>query len=154
MGLSQQEIEKKVFELATTLCTEKGLELFAVNYNGIGPRGLLQVFIDAQDGVTVDDCAAVSKELATLLDVQDLIGKRYALEVSSPGLNRLIRHLDDAKKAVGKMIKIETAPIEERKRFSGILTDVRDDSLVLEVDNKTFIIPWDKVRKANLSYEF
>jgi ribosome maturation factor RimP len=147
-------VEKAVAELAARICDDKGLELFDVMYRPAQNKDLLRVYVDSTDGVSVEDCAGISKELSMLLDVKDVIRRRYTLEVSSPGLDRPLRHLEDAAVAISKKVKVVSAPIDGRKNFTGILTAVENESLVIEENDERFVIPWEMVKKANLVFEF
>jgi ribosome maturation factor RimP len=146
-------IREAVTGIATSICDEKGISLFDVEVNKGGGNTVIQVFLDAPEGVSVDNCASVSRELATQLDVLDPVSGPYVLEVGSPGLERSIRNLDDAAAAIGKKIKVNTEPLDGRKKFTGVLNEVRGSSLVLEQDKENFEIPWSSVKKANLVYE-
>ncbi len=134
---------------------ENGLLLFDIEFHSGGnKKDLLRVFIDRSTGVTVDDCVKVSRELSTQLDISDPIKGKYSLEVSTPGLNRKIRNLDDARESIGKKVRVSSVPIDGRKNYLGLLVDVKDDTLILEDNNHRFLIPWNKVRKANIEYQF
>lgn len=156
MSGKAESIRKKIIGFAERVCDDKGLELFDVQYNSsAGGTGLLQVFIDAPDGgVTVDQIVKVSKELSTQLDVSNPIRGRYKLEVSSPGLNRKIRHLEDALAAVGENVKIVSEPIEGRKKFSGVLVAIENDTLIIEKEGNRYSVPWKMVKKANIDHQF
>ena len=151
----KDETVAAVRELAVGICEDLGIELFDVVFVP-GPRqSILRVYIDRdQGGVTIDDCTKVSRQLSTEMDVADMITGKYVLEVSSPGLDRPIRHLDDAAKLIGKTVRLSTSPIDGRKNYKGVLVEIRDESLVLEEDGTQLIVPWNKVRKGNLVYEF
>lgn len=154
MPTQKGDIEGKIREIAEQICDESGLELFDIKFKSDGPSGLLRILIDSEDGITVRDCTRVSKELSTHLDVEDPIRSRYRLEVSSPGLDRPLRHLEDAKKAVGKKVSVKARPIDNRKNFTGTLQAVENESLLIDAKGKQYLIPWSKVRKAKIVYEF
>ena len=141
--------------LAEKICRDKGIELFDVVLLGSGGRAIVKVFIDCHTGITVEDCATVSRELSTALDVEDLIRNPYRLEVSSPGLDRPIRNSEDAGKMIGKLISVMVKKeINGRKNFKGRLDDVRDDVWVLSVDGEEMKVNAEFVEKANLVFEF
>lgn len=154
MAKDSREVRQAIREIAERICRDHGVELFDIEYRSGDRRDLLRVYIDAKKGVTVGECAKVSRELSTQLDVADPIGFRYTLEVSSPGLDRLIRHLDDASSAVGKRIRLQGTFEQGRKRFIGVLVAVEGDAVVIELDATRTTVPWSKVRKANLVPEF
>ena len=116
---------------------------------------VLRVYIDREGGVNIDDCAEVSRELGTLLEVRDLIPNSYILEVSSPGLTRPLKKLEDFQKYRNHLVKIKTfAPVEGRRNFKGKLLGVEGDLVQVEVDGRGYRIPQGSIAKANLEIEF
>ncbi|MCZ7582714.1 MAG: ribosome maturation factor RimP [Deltaproteobacteria bacterium] len=145
----------RIRKLADAVCRDAGIDLFDVEVLGGGKRRIVRVTIDCPTGVTVEDCAKVSRELSTHLDVEDVIAGAYHLEVSSPGLDRPIRHDADARAAVGKMVKVKTKrDVDGRKSFKGRLKEVKNASWVVEVDGREFEIARELVDKAHQVYEF
>jgi len=128
-----------------------GYDLVGVEYGGGPGNGRLRVYIDAEDGITVDDCAAVSERLSASLDVDDPIPEAYVLEVSSPGINRPLFERSDFERQVGSrvFVRLGTA-LEGRKRFKGMLVGVRDEAALVEVDGDTWALPLDAVDEAHL----
>ncbi len=152
---SDTGIVRKIRQLAEGVCRDRGVELFDVEYVPGRGTSILRVFIDDEVGVSVEDCATVSRELAALLDVEDPIRGRYRLEVSSPGIDRPIRHSDDARKMIGKLVKVKTrTAIEGRKGFTGRLTDVRGEIWVVHMEDRDWEIDARDVDRANMIYEF
>jgi ribosome maturation factor RimP len=148
-------VSKKIRELAEPVCASCGVDLFVVEVTQGRGRAVIRVMIDAIGGVDVEDCAKVSQRLSAALDVNEPIRGPYNLEVSSPGLDRPIRHLADAQQAIGAKVRIETGePVEGRRRFFGKLLEVVEDAMVVEVDGRRYVMPASQVRKANLVYEF
>lgn len=116
---------------------------------------VLQIMIEHQDyqkELTVDDCALVSRAISALLDEKDPIDSRYTLEISSPGLDRPLTKIEHFKRYINYVIKLETIePVEKRKRFKGILTDVSSsDEITLKMDETTYKIAFDNVAKAKI----
>jgi ribosome maturation factor RimP len=112
-----------------------GLELADVVCVGQGPRSVIRVFIDKPEGVTLDDCERAHKALGPALDVADPFPHAYTLEVSSPGLDRPFKRLQDYRRAIGKRVTLRLKrPLAGQWRQVGTLTDVTDDSVTLEVD--------------------
>ena len=110
------------------------------------------VFIDKEGGVTVDDCANVSRELGLLLDVEDVIEHSYTLEVSSPGINRVLKRPDDFERFIGQNIKIKTISlINNRRNFLGKLIDIQNDVVTVLVDNENVAISLKDIEKAKLN---
>ena len=127
-------------------------ELVGVEFHTSENHAVLRVFIDHENGITVDDCAKVSHQVSALLEVEDPIVQAYDLEVSSPGINRRLFKLTDYIKFAGQKAKIKLAVgLEGRKNFSGALEGVDDNNQVLiNVDNETYSLPFHDISKASL----
>ncbi len=150
MGI-EEFIIKEVTKLAMPLLEEKGMELVDLQYRRESTGWVLRLFIDKKGGVTVDDCAEISRELGYHLDVRELIPHNYNLEVSSPGVNRPLKKMDDFKRFIGHNVHIRTtSPVEKRRNFTGILRGVNNDEIILEIDGKGLNIPFSLIDKANL----
>lgn len=133
-----------------------GFEYVGCEMIGQGKHSLLRVYVDKQDadGVHIDNCAAISRQLSATLDVEDIIKGQYQLEVSSPGLERPLFTSAHFQRFVGNKIKVRlTAPIENQKQFVGFLKAVEDDGILLHSNEKDFRIPWGAIFKANVVYE-
>ena len=155
MAMRTNSIIEGVAELIEPSLDAMGFELVDVEYLSHQGRWILRIYIDKEGGVTIDDCAMVSRELGDLIDVKEMIAHEYVLEVSSPGLNRPLTKEKHLIGAVGKKIKVKMAkPVEGRRNFSGRLSDFRDETLYIEMDRGTVALPWPEVEKANLVYEF
>lgn len=155
MGLSEDNIISNIKELLEPILYEKNLELFDIEFKGLGSKGILRVFIDKEQGVTVDDCAQTSRELGRLLEVHDVIPGSYTLEISSPGLTRALKKPSDYLRYKGKTVKIKTLEdIEDRKVFKGTLLDFIDETVSLQTDGVNYMIPYKNIEKANLELDF
>lgn len=140
--------------LVEPVLDEMGFELVEVEYLGAGGGRVLRVYVDRPGGVTLDDCARVSREIGVLIDVKDLIPERYVLEVSSPGLNRRLKKEKDFVWAIGKKVKVRMKnPKEGRRNFSGRLTGMKEGTIVVEMDQGETALPIREIEKANLVYE-
>ena len=105
--------------------------------------------------MTIDDCALVSRELGTLLDIHDMIPNSYTLEVSSPGLTRALRRPEDYIRFKGRKVKIKTTvDFEKRKLFVGKLLEFKDGLVTVESEGRSFSIPLADIEKANLEFDF
>lgn len=141
--------------MAESLVTNEGMELVDLQYRREGRRWVLRLFIDKEGGVTVEDCAAVSRQLGDLLDVKDLIPQTYVLEVSSPGLNRPVKKKEDFRRFAGRKMEVRLAsPREGRKKIVGNLVGVEGDSVIVAVDDTRYSIPLEEIARANLVYEW
>jgi ribosome maturation factor RimP len=133
-----------------------GYELVGVEFQGAGGHGTLRVYIDREEGVSLDDCAAISHQISGILDVEEPIKQAYDLEISSPGIDRPLFKLADFERFVGNTAKIKMAvALEGRKNFKGRLQGVADDRMiVIEVDGEDFRLPYADIARANLVGEF
>lgn len=113
----------------------------------------LQIMIDRKDGaeITVEDCAVVSRALSEVLDEKDPIAGRYNLEVSSPGLDRPLTKPEHFARFAGNEVRIETdVPVNERKRFKGVLNGLDGTDVLLTMDETAYRIPFDCISKAKI----
>jgi ribosome maturation factor RimP len=136
-----------------------GFELVDIEFAREGRGGVLRIFIDAhagdgEAGVTVDDCARVSHAASEVLEIQDPIKGNYTLEVSSPGFDRILRTRAHFERFVGQRIIAELKlPMDNRRRFIGVLKSASSDTIVVEVDGKAYELPFDRIQKARLRPE-
>lgn len=151
----ETKISRRIRELAEPVCAACGVDLYLVETQESSGRPRVTVMIDALDGVSIDDCTKVSRQLSAVLDVADPIPGGYTLEVSSPGVDRRLRNLDDAAALIDRKIKVTVKePIEGRRHFSGLLKQVVNQSLVMEVDGRLVELPAADIRRAHLVYDF
>jgi ribosome maturation factor RimP len=143
---------EKIKETTLPLCTAENFELVHLEIVG-GDRGkIVRVFLDKPGGITLEDCVYISRQLGDLIDVQiEDIGS-YRLEVSSPGPNRPLNTKKDFLRFTGERVKITTDElIENKKKFTGTLEIVNDDSVVIAVDGKQVEIKDHAISKAILA---
>ena len=115
---------------------------------------IVRVYIDSSSGVDVDDCANISRQISSLLDVESFLPEKYVLEVSSPGLNRKFFEISQYSAYIGEKVKISLkAPFEQRRNYSGVLTRVGQDNVVIESGEEEFIFPFETIERGNLVYE-
>ena len=153
--LKGEDIITQVKELAEPVLAQKGMELIDVEYKMEYGRWILRLFIDKSEGITVDDCGDVSRELGTILDVKNIITHAYNLEVSSPGLDRVLTREYDFLKYKGKKVKIKTKqPISGRRNFSAVLDDFKEGMvLLIDSEGKKWEIPFNDIKKAKLEVD-
>jgi len=126
---------ERISNFADVFLPTIGLELVEVQFRREQHGWVLRVFIDAEGGVTLDHCSQVSRELGTYLDVEDVIDHAYNLEVSSPGLERKLGKTKDFVRFCGRKVKIKVHhAIDDQKTFSGTLSQVIEDKIVLELE--------------------
>jgi ribosome maturation factor RimP len=131
-----------------------GCELVDVEFGG-GQRATLRVYIDKPGGVTVDDCADVSRQLSAILDVEDPLPGSYNLEVSSPGLDRPLVTVEDFHRHVGEEVKVQLLrPLDGRRRFKGRLLEATAERIAVEVDGQRFELALDAIERARLVPSF
>jgi ribosome maturation factor RimP len=154
MAFEKRDLIETIKNLLDPLLEEKGLELVDIEYAGGGRGSVLRIFIDKENGITVEDCANISREFGLLLDVHDVIPYSYTLEVSSPGLNRALKKSKDFIRFKGKKVKIKTKEnLYQRRVFIGQLIDFHDDIASIRVEGQTYHIPFYDIEKANLELE-
>lgn len=143
----------KVRSFLETFLPTMGLELFDLQFRREGHGWVLRIFIDAEKGISLDDCSAVSRELGTYLDIEDCIGHPYHLEVSSPGLERPLRSIADFLRFQGKKAKVKLhAELEGRKVYEGVIAEVADEYATLQgSDGKTVRVTMAMINKARLA---
>jgi len=127
---------EQVRNIAERVTASSGLELVEVEFLGSGKARMLRIFIDKTGGVTHQDCENVSREVSTILDMEDVVpGDSYLLEVSSPGLDRKLTKPGDYERFKGSLIKVTTyEPVEGNRSFRGRLEGLADGKLTIEVE--------------------
>ena len=132
-----------------------GKELLGVEFISAGKHSTLRLFIDHENGINVDDCAEVSRQVSAVLDVEDPISTEYSLEVSSPGLDRPLFELDHFKAVIGETINVKLSmPLNGRRKFKGVLETIENNTLVVSVDGQDYELVISNVDKANLVPNF
>ena len=117
----------------------------------VGGNGLLRVYIDRDDGVDLDDCERVSRQLSAFLDVEEPLPGSYTLEVSSPGVDRLLFRLDHYPAYVGEWIELRLrTPYEGRRKFKGTLKGIEGEDVVVQVDDQEFLLPHSAIERAQV----
>ena len=129
-----------------------GFILWGYEYRPHGESALLRIFIEKTDtGISVDDCALVSRQIGAALDVEDIIPVAYILEVSSPGMDRVLFNADQYQNYIGDKIKIRTRTrIDDRRNFKGLLVNANESVATIKVDNEEFAIPYESIDRARL----
>lgn len=128
-----------------------GFELVELEFRDNPADGLLRIYIDRADGITVDDCEFVSHQISGVLDVEDPIPFAYALEVSSPGLDRPLRTVEHFRRFAGETVKIHLdAPMDGRRRYKGTLIGIEDNVVTVNVDGEEFALPLERIAKARV----
>ena len=143
--------EQKIEALLEPTVEALGFELWGLEYLSQGRYTTLRLYIDAEKGVTVDDCAEVSRHVSAVLDVEDPITGEYTLEVSSPGVDRLLFRLDQYPTYVGEWIELRLrVPFEGRRKFKGTLKGVEGEDVVVQVEDQEYLLPHSAIDRAQV----
>jgi len=132
---------------------EVGKELLGIEYISAGNNSVLRLFIDHENGIDVDDCAEVSRQVGAILDVEDPISSEFNLEVSSPGLDRPLFDKPHYEAVIGEIIEVKLSiPLNGRRKFKGCLVAIENDTLVVTVDSEDYELVLGNIVKANLVF--
>lgn len=135
-----------------------GYILWGIEFKHVGRKSFLTVYIDKDGGVSIEDCSDVSRQISSVLDVEDLISYAYDLEVSSPGLDRLFFNIEQFKQYINEKIDIElNMPMDNHRKFKGLLVAVADNIVTVKLDDDTSLdIMYPNIKKARLvpNYDF
>ncbi|MEW6714593.1 MAG: ribosome maturation factor RimP [Nitrospirota bacterium] len=150
--MDKDALEKKIAGIIEPVINALGMELADMEFSTERGRLLLRVFIDKEGGVTIDDCELVSREIGSILEVEDPIKRAYTLEVSSPGLDRPLKRPEDFRRASGKTARVVThEPIDKQTFFVGDIIDAGDMEIVLLLPkDKRVTISYENISKARL----
>lgn len=143
----QQQLENLIQQ------TVEGLQyqLWGYEYRPQSNSALLRIFIDTKAGITLDDCTVVSRQLSAVLDVEDLIPVAYILEVSSPGIDRVLFKPEQYKQYIGEQLKVRTHHlVENRRNFKGKLLNTTETDFVVKIGKEKYQIPFDTVDRARV----
>jgi ribosome maturation factor RimP len=145
-------MREQLTELLGPLVSALGYELWELEYLQRAGGAVLRLYIDSPNGISLDDCERVSRAVSERLDSDDPIPGQYTLEVSSPGLDRVLRTPDHFGRFAGERVRVEmTRPIDGRKRFQGQLVDANDREITLNVDGGKVTLPIDQIHKARVA---
>ena len=157
------QVIEQIEKLVQPLLEDLGCELVDLEYQREQRGWVLRFFLDKEGGINLDQCAMASREISSLMDVENIISTAYSLEVSSPGIERPLKKSPDFKRFIGQLAKIKTitsidpdATGKNRKTFVGTLSGFEGEDVLLTLKNTTDAIrvPLQQIDKANLHYEF
>jgi ribosome maturation factor RimP len=157
------DVVEQIRGISSRVAASYGLELFEVQFRREAQGMVLRVQIDrpgpaatAEDSVSVEDCANVSRDLSAILDVEDVVPTAYTLEVSSPGLDRPLRHAQDYARFAGRRAKIVTREKVDGQTFlRGRLAGTDGDAVLVDTDDhRQHRVPMAAIRRANLEVDF
>lgn len=152
--LGKASVIQSVEELVEPVLSSEGLELVDVQYQKEGKSWRLKIFIDKEGGVAIEDCARVSRQVADLIEVENIIGADHTLEVSSPGLDRPLKTKRDFLRFKGRKIQAATfSPLNGQRKFKGVIKDFHEETLHLQTQMGLVKILLDNIAKARLEIE-
>ncbi len=128
-----------------------GFELWGLEVLSQGRHSLLRLYIEGEQGISIDDCAAVSRQVSGVLDVEDPINGEYTLEVSSPGVDRLLFVLDHYAAYIGEWVELRLrVPFEGRRKIKGTLKGIEGEDVVVQVEDQEFLLPYSAIDRAQV----
>lgn len=143
--------DKQLAELVAPVAEALGYELWGLEYLSHNNHATVRIYIDGADGINIDDCAKMSRQISSVFDVEDPIMGEYNLEVSSPGMDRPLFTLEQYKRYVGEQVKLRLrSSFEGRRNFAGQLTSVEGDEVVIAIEDNEYLLPFDLIDKANV----
>ena len=147
--------QEQLHELIKPVVESLDCVLWGLEYMSQGRHSTLRIFIDDANGVSVEDCEKVSRQVSSVMDVEDPITGEYTLEVSSPGTDRPLYTVEQYTRFVGEQVAIRLrVPFEGRRKFSGLLSGVEADDVKVVVDDFEYLLPIESIDKANIIPQF
>ena len=151
-----EEIQEKIAALAESIAEQHGVRVYDVEIVGNARNPFVRVYLDKDEGVSLDECAKFSRSLSALIDVEDPIPTAFVLEVSSPGLDRQLKKLKHFEQSVGKLAKVvlKKKTVEGQNVLIGRIMNVQGGVITLITgDEQTLPIPFDTISRARLEIE-
>lgn len=153
--MKKKRVVDIVRDIVLPHCKSAGLELVDVEFVKEGPFRYLRVIIDKEEGVSLDDCSAVSKFLNVKLDEIDPIEENYFLEVTSPGVERELKKPEDFKRFAGKTVQLKLfTPVDGQKVLKGTLIGLENQMVIVTVGNQNMEVPKEKISSVRLVVDF
>ncbi|QGY41618.1 ribosome maturation factor RimP [Pseudodesulfovibrio cashew] len=147
--------EETLAELIRPEVEALGCGLWGLTAPTKGKKRIIRIYIECEDGATIDKCAEVSRQVGIMLEVEDIIPGAFTLEVSSPGLDRRFFSTEQMSDYVGKQVTAQTyEPLDGRRKFTGALKEAGDGKFTLDIDGEDVTLHWTDLKRVNLVYEF
>ncbi len=148
-------MDKRLFsslwKMIEPIIEPEGIELVDLEFKNENGRWVLRLYVDTAEGITLDECERVSRQVSALMDMEDPIEQAYTLEVSSPGINRVLRKKKDFIRYAGSPVKIKTSKkLSGRRNYKGMLKGVDQSQVRVDVDGALYDIPLDEIETARL----
>ncbi|MAR00501.1 MAG: ribosome maturation factor RimP [Oceanospirillaceae bacterium] len=146
---------QQLTEMLAPVVESMGFVFWGLEFMSNGKHSMLRIFIDHEDGITVDNCADVSRQISSVLDVEDPISQEYNLEVSSPGMDRPIFTLEQYAALAGNIVEVRLRmAFDGRRKFKGRLVGVEQEDVVVHVDDNEYLLPFELIDKAHVVPQF
>lgn len=153
--MAYNKTEKEVKELITPIIDEKGITLWDIEFKKEGPSYVLRIYLDKDGGIGINDCEEVSRALSAVLDEKDPIPQAYMLEVSSAGLDRIIKYDFHFEKCMGKNVDVKLfATLDGVKEFTAKFKGFDGENVTMEKDGSDITLPFNKISSLRLTVEF
>lgn len=153
--MAYNKTEKEVKELITPIIDEREITLWDIEFKKEGPSYVLRIYLDKDGGIGINDCEEVSRTLSAVLDEKDPIPQAYMLEVSSAGLDRIIKYDFHFEKCMGKNVDVKLfATLDGVKEFTAKLTGFDGENVTMEKDGSIITLPFNKISSLRLTVEF
>lgn len=148
-------IKDDLKHLIAPVVESMGFIFWGLEFIGQGKHSRLRLFIDHPEGINVEHCAEVSRQVSSIMDVEDPISQEYTLEVSSPGMDRPLFELEQFIEYQGHVVQVRLhSPFEGKRKYKGVIKAVEEHDIVIESDGYEFLLPIESIDKANVVPQF
>lgn len=147
--------QDKLSELLSPIVEDLGYRFWGLEYQVRKADALLRIYIDSPNGISVDDCATVSHEVAGILDVEEPISMAYILEVSSPGMDRILFSAQQFSEFVEQQVKVKlNQMVDGRRKIKGVIASVDGEQITIQSDDEQITIAFDQIMRARINPGF
>ena len=147
--------EADIEALLAPVVALEGCEIWGVEYRAQGRHSKLAIYIDSEQGIGVDDCERVSRRVSDVLEVEEVFSGAYTLEVSSPGMDRILFKPEQYGRCRGEEIEVRlNYPVDGSKRIKGVLMGLEDGEVVVRVGEDDYLLPLENVQRARVVPRF
>ena len=150
MKIITKEIEQQIEQIIS----DYNYLLIDLNIRGNEKNPIVEIFVDNQKGVSADDCADISKAIGVMLDEEDAISSGYRLDVSSPGVDRPLKFLEQFPKHLNRQFEVQYVSGEEVKNLKAKLVKISDDKLLFKSGKEEFLLSFDDIKSAKVLISF
>lgn len=153
--MNNEVVIKKLYYLIEPIVKEKNYDLYYIEYVKEFGENYLRIYIDRSNGITLQDCENVSRSVSDVLDIEDPISEPYYLEVSSPGIDRVLYTDEHLNRYIGSVVSIRLSKLlNGKKQYEGTLLAFNQEDIVIQFENNELSIPREKINTINLKGEF